>query len=739
MAFFLSRLGRAAFRHRNKVLLGWLCVLVAAGVCFSAFHGRTDNRFTIPGSQSQQALDSIHHWFPASSGVSAQVVFVAPAGHHVNDPAYVKAIDSTMAAAAKDPQVVNVINPIRAKSVTPNRQAALGVVQYSVDRADLKDSSLTALRETVQPATSTGLRVDVGGTAAGDSSGGGGHTGEAVGLVVALAVMTITFGSLLAAGMPLLTAALGVLVGVLGLLTLSGSFTISSTAPTLAAMLGLAVGIDYALFILSRHRSQLATGMTPEDSAAAAVGSAGSAVVVAGLTVVIALSGLSVVGIPFLTVMGLGAAMTVLISVCVAITLIPALLAFAGERLRPKSGSRAERRERAAAGGDRHAARRLAFGERWGRVVTRHPLVTVLSTVGSLLVLAIPALSLNLALPDNSSASDAQARTTYTTVSKEFGPGFNQPLLILARPGSASVDQATADRITADLRHLPDVVTVSAPKLNTSAHSALIQVVPASGPQDQKTKDLVTTIRNDASDWASSTGAQVAVTGTTAVNIDVSQRLADSMVPFALVVVGLSLLLLFFAFRSIVVPLKASFGFLLSVVATFGAVVAVFQWGWLSGILGVVTTGPVVSVLPIILMAVLFGLAMDYEVFLVSRIHEAHTRGEEPVRAVHTGMRHAARVVTAAALIMLSVFASFIPGANAIFKPIAFALAVGVLLDAFVVRMTFVPAFLALTGKAAWWLPRTLDRWMPHLNLEGVPAETRDESRAPLAVVREGK
>ncbi|MFK0160380.1 MMPL family transporter [Streptomyces sp. NPDC090493] len=732
MATLLARLGRAAFRHRIKVLLGWLCVLVATAACYGAFHGQTDNRFTTPGSESQRALDSIRRSFPPASGVSAQVVFTAPRGRRVTEQDYVRAIDRSMSAAAKAPQVSAVISPVDAKLVSRDGTVALGQVKYAVERTGLKDGSVDALRKAVQPARSSGLKVLVGGTAVSDSSKSR-HGGEAVGLVIALAVLTVTFGSLLAAGMPLLTALAGVATGALGLLALSGSFTISSTAPTLAAMLGLAVGIDYALFILSRHRAQLAGGMSPEDSAAAAVGSAGSAVVVAGLTVVIALAGLSVVGIPFLTVMGLGSAATVLISVLVAITLMPALLGLAGHRLTPKNDSRAERRERAAAAIDRGAAK-PGLGERWGRLVTRRPLVTVLLTVGTLAVVAIPALSLNLALPDNSSASDEQARSTYGVVSHAFGPGANGPLLVLAETGQASTTQQAADRIAADLKELPDVAAVSTPTINPRAHSALLQVMPKSGPQDGTTKDLVTAIRDHEDSWQHETGAKTAVTGTTAVNIDVSQRLADSLLPFAVTVVGLSLVLLFLAFRSVVVPLKAAFGFLLSVAATFGAVVAVFQWGWLAGPLGVITTGPVVSVLPIILMAVLFGLAMDYEVFLVSRIHEAYTLGEEPVQAVHSGMRHAARVVTAAALIMLSVFAGFVPGANAIFKPIAFALAVGVLFDAFVIRMTFVPAFLALTRNAAWWLPRWLDRRMPHLHLEGdpgLPKQPRHDVEAP--------
>jgi RND superfamily putative drug exporter len=739
MANALSRLGRLAFRNRLKVLFAWLVVLAAATTVFVQFHGQTDNDFTIPGSESQVALDSIHQSFPPASGSTAQVLFSAPAGHTVTEPGYEAAINAAMTAARSDPQVSAVVDPLQSRLVSKDGRVALGQVQYPVNHNGLRADTISTLTQTVDQAARSGLTVQVGGTAVTDSPKGG-HANEALGLLIALVVLTITFGSLLAAGMPLLTALAGVAAGVLGLLALSGAVTVSTTAPTLAAMLGLAVGIDYALFILSRHRAQLATGMSPEESAARAVGSAGSAVVVAGLTVVIALSGLSIVGIPFLTVMGLGAAGTVLIAVLIAVTLIPALFGLAGRRLAPRSGSRAERRDRAAAGlgeaGAGAGAGKPTLGERWGRLVTRRPLITVLATVAALGVIAIPAARLSLALPDNSTASNTQARNVYDTVGTEFGPGANAALLVLAdTSGSGEPQPQAAEQLTADIKALPDVVAVSGAQFNPGAHAVLLQVIPGSGPQDGQTKSLVDAIRSHETAWREQTGAKVAVTGTTAVSIDVSQRLQNSLIPFALIVVGLSLLLLFFAFGSILVPLKAAFGFLLSVAATFGAVVAVFQWGWLANVIGVIKTGPVVSVLPIIVMAILFGLAMDYEVFLVSRIHEAHARGRQPLDAVHTGMRNAARVVTAAALIMLSVFSGFVPGADAIFKPIAFALAVGVFFDAFIIRMTFVPAFLALVRGAAWWLPDWLGKRLPHLNIEGEPLPAARQEADALSAV----
>jgi RND superfamily putative drug exporter len=550
-----------------------------------------------------------------------------------------------------------------------------------------------------------------------------------LGVAVAVLVLVLTFGSLLAAGMNLLTAFIGIGVGVGGLLLASNVFTLSSSAPTLALMIGLAVGIDYALFILSRHRTQLAAGMDPEESTARATGTAGSAVVFAGLTVIIALCGLSIVGIPFLAVMGIGAAGTVLVAVAVALTLLPALLGFAGARLAPKPGSRAARREQADArettgtGG--------SMGARWTRLVTRRPLLTVLAVLAGLIVLAVPAPQLELALPDNSSAApDSPQRQAYDLISENFGPGLNGPLVVLAQGLDPATAQQSAQQIAVALGGTPtstpgefegglDDVAVAIPSVLPDGTTGLVTVIPDSGPQDEATAALVADIRDQRPDLEAETGAEIAVTGQTAVAIDVSDRLSDALLPFAVVVVGLALVLLLLVFRSILVPIKAAVGFLLSVGASLGAVVAVFQWGWLAGPLGVPTTGPVISFLPVILIAVLFGLAMDYEVFLVSRMREEYVHGAEPRAAVVTGARHASRVVAAAALIMFSVFASFAAIDDVVVKAIAVGLAVGILVDAFVVRMTLVPAVLALLGRSAWWLPRWLDRILPDLDVEG--------------------
>jgi RND superfamily putative drug exporter len=717
MSTLLYRMGRAAYRHRGAVSLAWVAVLAVVLTLFLTVGGEFDDEFTIPGSESQAALDQLRATSPVAAGAGADVVLIAPEGSAVTDPEFAPAVAEVVAAVGRVDQVAAVADPLATGQISADGRAALASVQYAVPAEQLGDDALGDLQAATVSAVDAGLRVEVGGGAFNTSAVTVGPT-ELVGVVVAVLVLVLTFGSLLAAGMNLLIALVGVAIGLVGLLALSGAITLSSTAPTLALMIGLAVGIDYTLFILSRHRAQLATGMAPEESAGRATGTAGSAVVFAGLTVVIALSGLSVVGIPFLTVMGLGAAGTVLVAMLVALTLLPALMGFAGTRLVPAPDSRAARREEALA--EHSGAPARTGGGRWAALVTRRPALTVLVTLVGLLVVALPALQLRLALPDaGTAAADSPTRQAHDAVAEFFGPGVNGPLVVFVAGLDPAAAQQDAETVAAAIAELDDVGRAM-PQLLPDGTSAIVQVVPQSGPQDQATGTLVGDIRDLAPDLEERTGAdEVAVTGQTAVAIDVSDRLAGALLPFALIVVGLALVLLLLVFRSVLVPVKAALGFLLSVGASFGAVVAVFQWGWLAGVFGVPATGPVISFMPILLMAVLFGLAMDYEVFLVSRMREEHVHGAAPRAAVVAGMRHASRVVVAAALIMFSVFASFVHIEDVTVKAIAFGLAVGVLVDAFVVRMTLVPAVLALLGRSAWWLPRWLDRLLPDLDVEG--------------------
>ncbi|SFF80092.1 MMPL family transporter [Streptomyces mirabilis] len=762
MPAFLHRLGRLAFRRRRRMLALWLALVAAAVVCMTAFGGtgKLDNTFSIPGSESQRALDGMKTDFPTFSGTSAQIVFTATDGQKVTDPADSARIRAALEAAGSAPQVAKVVSPFDAHTISADGTTAVAQVRYEVPQSALEPNALDELKSAVAGANQQGMRVDVGGSAFGNAPSES-HRSDIIGVGVALVILTLTFGSLLTAGIPVVTALFGVATAIFGALSLTGTVSISSTAQSLALMIGLAVGIDYALFIVSRHRFHLAHGMEPEESAALAVGTAGSAVVFAGLTVVIAMTGLTVVGIPYLTAMGLAAAGAVLIAVLVATTLLPAILGFAGARLTPRPGSRAMRREQAVggAGGDAVGATgdRLASGpgenvlsgtgeivasrtgehvmsrtgepvagaaanaaERWFRLVTRRPLLTLVAVVASLGALAWPAHDMRLALPDNGTAPRSSSqRIAFDRVGEKLGPGFNGPLLVLADTSHSSDPTTAAQWVAATLGALPDVATVGQPVANPATHTALIQVIPDSAPSDPATKTLVNTIRDDRAAILRDTGATVQVTGSTAVSVDVAAKLNSALIPFAAVVIGLSLLLLLLVFRSLVVPLKAAAGFLLSIAATLGAVVGVFQLGHLGSLIGVDTTGPVSSFLPIILLAVLFGLAMDYEVFLVSRMRESYLRTGTPLGAVHSGARHSGRVVTAAALIMTSVFAAFLTSDSTMLKQIAFALAAGVLLDAFVIRMTFVPAVLALTRHAAWWLPKWLERRLPGLDIEG--------------------
>ena len=728
MSSLLARLGRASFRHRGLVGIAWVALLGAVVALLLTVGNSFDDEFSIPGSESQEALDALDRASPGAAGVGAQIVFVAPDGQTVTDPTFAAAIQQVVDAAQRAPQVAGVVSPFDSAAIASDGGAAIASVQYDVQRENLAPTSLDALQEATAAAEEAGLEVAVGGNAFGSTGVAIGAT-EFIGVGVAVLVLVLTFGSLLAAGMNLLTAAVGIGVGMGALLLTSNVVTLSSSAPTLALMIGLAVGIDYTLFILSRHRTQLAAGMDPEESAARATGTAGSAVVFAGMTVVIALSGLAVVGIPFLTVMGVGAAGTVLVAVLVALTLLPALLGLAGGRLAPKPGSRTARRELADV--DPTGGATPSAGARWTRLITRRPLVTVLAVLAGLVVLALPAPQLQLALPDNSTAApESPERQAYDLISENFGPGLNGPLVVLVQNLDPASAEQTVGAIAAAVGGVPtgtpgefdgglDDVAFAQPRVLPDGTTAIVTVIPESGPQEEATNVLVGELRALAPQLEADTGADLAVTGQTAVAIDVSDRLGDALLPFALVVVGLALVLLLLVFRSVLVPIKAAVGFLLSVGASFGAVVAVFQWGWFNDLLGVPATGPVISFLPVLLMAVLFGLAMDYEVFLVSRMREEYVHGAAPRDAVITGARHAARVVVAAALIMFAVFASFVSIEDVVVKAIALGLAVGILVDAFLVRMTLVPAVLALLGRSAWWLPRWLDRLLPDLDVEG--------------------
>jgi RND superfamily putative drug exporter len=717
VAVLLHRLGRWAFHRRKTVLLAWVIALVGLGALAGAFGRDADAQLSIPGVESVNALQTLEDRFPGggAAGATARIVFAAPEGSAVTDPEYTSAIQTALAEAAEAEQVAAVSDPFARQGVSPDESTAYATVSYAAQVDEITDDARAQLLAVAGAAEDAGLQVEFGGEATQAIPAQG--AAEAVGVLVALVVLAITFGSMLAAGLPLLTAIIGVGAGMAGVLALSAVIDLTSTTPTLGLMIGLAVGIDYALFITIRHKEQLASGMDARESAGRAVGTAGSAVVFAGLTVMIALAGLTVVGIPFLTTMGLVAAGMVGVAVLVALTLVPALLGFAGNRFDrwPVPGLR--RRQAA-------LATKESTGTRWAGWVTRHPVAVVVAGVVGLGIVALPALDLRLGLPtEGDLGAETTQRQAYDQLADAFGPGFNGPLTVLVDAAGADDPEAAFAATAAAIGELDGVVTVAPPQPNEAGDTAIISAIPEDGPSAAGTEQLVHDIRDLRPDLTAETGSELAVTGNTALGIDISEKLGAALPVFLVVVVGLAFLLLMLAFRSILVPLKATLGFLLSLAATFGALVAVFQWGWAADLLGVESTGPVLSFLPILLIGLLFGLAMDYEVFLVSRMREEHVHGAGPTESVIGGFRHGARVVTAAALIMGSVFGGFILGHDATVKSIGFALAFGVLVDAFVVRMAIVPAVMQLLGRSAWYLPRWLDRALPDVDIEGAALE----------------
>ncbi|MFG5724041.1 MMPL family transporter [Streptomyces murinus] len=716
MATFLYRIGRLAFRRRHFVALIWVALLTLAGVGAASAPPAGNSSFSIPGTEAQKAFDLLEQRFPGMSadGATARVVFKAPAGEKMTDKLNKAAVDKTVRELGHGSEVASVADPYTGHTVSRDGSIAYASVKYKVSGMELKDSSRDALKDAAQQARASGLTVEIGGDALTAMPEEG--AGELIGIGIAAVVLVITFGSLLAAGLPLLTALIGVGIGVSSITALASVLDLGSTTSTLAMMIGLAVGIDYALFIVSRYRAELAEGREREDAAGRAVGTAGSAVVFAGLTVVIALVGLSVVNIPMLTKMGIAAAGTVAIAVLIALTMIPALLGYAGRKVKP-AGEKSK-----LLGGGRPAKKpgRPNMGTRWASFVVRRPVAVLLLGVIGLGAAAVPVSSLELGLPDDGSQpTSTTQRRAYDLLSEGFGAGFNGPLMVVVDAKGSAHPKTAFSEVGKEIKGLKDVVAVTPATPNKAGDTAIITVVPKSKPSSKSTEDLVHAIRDKGADITAKTDAKLLVTGSTAMNIDVSQRLNDALLPYLALVVGLAFLLLIVVFRSVLVPLKAALGFLLSVLAALGAVVAVFQWGWLSGLMNVQQTGPVMSMMPIFMVGVVFGLAMDYEVFLVTRMREAYVHGEKPTQAVVTGFRHGARVVTAAAVIMIAVFSGFIGSSESMVKMIGFGLAIAVFFDAFVVRMAIVPAVLALLGKRAWWLPKWLDRILPNVDVEG--------------------
>jgi len=742
----LSSLGRWSFRHPWRVLVSWLLALGIAGAGALVLGAGTDNTFSIPGTESQAGLEQLSRSFPQVSGTNAQFIVVAADGDKITDDDYREHIEDAVDELGDLDGVLAATSPYDEMvkgMINEDDTAAIVRVQFDGEATDVSDTTKDALRSAVSDLDSvlpSGSQTSLGGDLFAISIPGVTLT-EAVGLLIALLVLIVTFRSFVVAGLPLLTAILGVGISMAGIFTATAFATVSSTTPLLALMLGLAVGIDYALFIMARHQDQVREGVDPEESASRAVGTAGSAVVFAGVTVLIALIGLGFAGIPFLTTMGIAASAAVAVAVAIAVTLTPALLGFMKGKVvgRPKKVKAPKTKKSAASDASEEPKPVTAPAKgsaRWVGGVMKHPVLVSLAVVLGLGIVAVPALSLDLALPNAGVLpKDSEARQNYDLVGEQFGPGFNGPLILTGTIVTSTDPLTLMEDLGDAVAKVPGVKEVALATPNETADTGIVQIIPETAPDDPATADLVRELRSHHDEWLDQFGIDLKVTGFTAVGIDISDQLGNALLPFGIFVIGLSLILLTIVFRSLWVPITAAAGYLLSIVAAFGVVGAVFEWGWFADLLHVAKVGPIISFMPIILMGVLFGLAMDYQVFLVSRMREdfVHdkdatspnraTRRAAALRAVRSGFTGSAKVVTAAGLIMFAVFVAFVPEGDSSLKPIALGLAAGIAFDAFLVRMTLIPALMAILGERAWELPRWLEKVLPRVDVEGEAVE----------------
>ncbi|WP_286930792.1 MULTISPECIES: MMPL family transporter [Aeromicrobium] len=756
MATLLYRLGKTAYRRWPIFIAAWLIALIGLGAVAGYLSKPMSNTFSIPGIESVEAAELQQELFPDAAPVdapSATIVLAAPEGEQLSAEPHAGTVATLVselnaledvedgvvgpveAAAGLGAQAVGGVDQAQEQATAAgqpfDRDAALARATAQIDAAtplsedgrvgtiaftfdtptvlEVTPEMQDEVTEVMDTARDAGLTVEVSGSAM-QSMEPAGASSELIGIGLALVILALTFGSLVAAGMPIVTAGIGVGIGLTAITAMTAVTEVPSSTTALASMLGLAVGIDYALFILARYRSELEHTDDRQEAMGIAVGTAGSAVVFAGLTVIIALVALSVVGISFLTAMGLGAAATVAVAVLVALTLLPAILGM----LKTKAFSLRFRRYTPARDANGHV---LNHGVRWARFVGRAPLVWVLLVVVGLGALAIPVKDMHLALPtDSTAAEDTTQRKASDLVTEAFGPGRLSPMLVVVDARGVEdpqEQQAAYQAVTQWAADQDDVA--SAMMAAGNEQGAMILLTPSSGAEDTATEELLQSLRDGEQAIEAETGTSIGVTGMTAIQTDVSEKLSDALPVYLAIVIGLAFVLLVMVFRSLLVPLTATLGFLLSVMATLGATVAIFQ----EGLFGIFPGQPIVSFIPIFLIGVVFGLAMDYQVFLVTRIREAHVHGASYREAVVDGFRNSARVVTAAALIMTSVFAGFIFMDEPIVQSMGFALAAAVIFDAFVVRMVLIPALMYLMGEKAWYLPRWLDRILPNVDIEG--------------------
>jgi RND superfamily putative drug exporter len=712
----LARWARFVVHHRGRVLLSLIGFVVALGVLAGTFGGEWANSFSIPGAESQRATDLLKERFPSQAGDTATIVVQSESS--VDDPVVKQKINDLLAEAATLPEVSGVVSPYdNPAAISADRTIAFATVNYEKQSSEIEVADAKKLLDLVDNSSTAGFRVEAGGavTAQAESVDPFGIS-AIVGILAAIVILMIAFGSVIAMGLPIATALAGLIGSSLVVAILTRFVDLNEFTPAFGVMIGLGVGIDYALFVVTRFREGLATGLTVEDAVVRAIDTAGRAVVFAGTVVAIALLGLFAIGIPFVAALGLAAAVFVVLAVLVALTLLPVLLSYVGHRI--------DRWHIPGLNASVHASE-TSMWYRWSLQIQRRPWPYLIVSAAILIAMALPFFDMRLGFSDEGNQpTSLHVRRAYDLMAEGFGPGFNGPF-ILAIERADGLDQAHLDSLSDTLRQVNGVAAVAPARLNEDGTTAVVTVLPSSAPQDVETAKLVERLRNDVIPQAvDGTGMQVYVGGATAAFIDVDEKVQSRMPLFFTIVIGLSVVLLAAVFRSVVVPIKAALMNLLSIGATYGVLVAVFQWGWLNGPLGIDKTGPIDSFLPMMLFAILFGLSMDYEVFLLSRIREDYVRTRNSGEAVAHGLSVTARVIAAAAAIMVAVFLSFALGDDRIVKQFGLGLATAIFVDATIVRLILVPATMELLGDWNWWFPNWLDRLLPRLNVEGsgVPA-----------------
>lgn len=710
MAKYLYRLGHWSASHAKSVLFGGFAVLVAFAILALGLGPAFNDNTSIPGLKSQAAIDLLNKEFagPQEDGGQTRLVMKAPQGQTLSSESSQAVIQKTQKEIMEDPQVKSVAGPYDNRSLNADKTIGYMDITYKIPAGEVTEASrdhITAVAEGMQ---FSNWQAELTGSAYVQMKIMG--PSEVIGVLIAFLVLSITFSSFLLGVLPIATAVIGLGIGLLGVMIGSNLLDIPSTSMALAAMLGLAVGIDYALFIVSRFRQQLAAGYSNRESIAIANATAGSSVVFAAITVIIGLAGLAVVNIPFLTAMGLAGAFCVLLAMLTSIILVPAVLSAVGSKVTASSGNKWLKPRK----------RMNANRNRLGQLVTGKPWTIVILGMILLGVIALPFSHLQLGSSDDGlKSTEKTERRAYDLLSEGYGEGFHSPLIVLAVADGEGDFMTNVSSGLKNLEAIPNIGTVSPAIPGPSGEVALINIIPATGPHDMETTKLIDAIRDQAPDILEKNHVEFMVTGGTAVNLEISQNLSDALPKFCLIIVGLAFLLLMVVFRSLLVPVKAVLGFILSLAATFGFVVFVVQDGHMGSVFGFYGTGPVLNFLPIIVVGILFGLAMDYEVFLVSRMREEFKHTGDAKQAVLAGMGHSGGVVTAAGLIMISVFTGFMLAEDPIIKSMGFALAFGILFDAFVVRLLIVPAVMTLMGTSAWYLPKWLDRILPNLDIEG--------------------